>query len=96
VSRDEDDLMNTHIALQHLTDLAGSPSGAFIADEIYTPPNTAGRGTETCNVVETMFSMEMALSISGNLSYADRLERLAYARKPFCAKRLPIIIIVNY
>ena len=82
VSRDKKDLENTQVALEHLTSIAGSPSGAFFADEIYTPPNTPARGTETCNVVETMFSMEMAFSISGQLSYADRLERLAYNALP--------------
>eukprot|EP01043_Picozoa_sp_COSAG02_P060562 COSAG02_NODE_7940_length_2777_cov_2.516804_2_plen_458_part_00 len=82
VSRDVRDLDNTRAALDHLTRIAGSPSGAFIADEIYTPPNTAARGTETCNVVETMWSMENAFSISGNVSYADRLERLAYNALP--------------
>ena len=73
-------------------------------------PNTPARGTETCNVVETMWSMvrvllmysmqvrryairrsrrnkscmaqEVAFSISGNLSYADRLERLALNALP--------------
>ena len=33
-------------------------------------------------VQETMFSMETAFAISGNLSYADRLERLAYNALP--------------
>lgn len=82
VSKAQADLDNTAIALDRLDRLAGAPSGAYMSDELLTPPNTAARGTETCNVVETMYSMEMAFAISGNLSYADRLERLAYNALP--------------
>jgi hypothetical protein len=82
VSGDKDDLDNTAIALDRLDRIAGAPSGAYFADELLTGPNTAARGTETCTVVEHMYSMEMAFAISGNLSYADRLERLAYNALP--------------
>eukprot|EP00041_Stephanoeca_diplocostata_P035943 m.1287341 g.1287341 ORF g.1287341 m.1287341 type:complete len:747 (-) comp24781_c0_seq15:3930-6170(-) len=44
--------------------------------------HTAGRGTETCSVVETMFSMRMAYEITGNITFMDRLERLAFNALP--------------
>ena len=37
--------------------------------------HTAGRGTETCSIVETMFSMREAYEITGNITFMDRLER---------------------
>lgn len=63
----------------------GQASGLFSADE-----HLAGRhpsqGTETCAVVELMFSLETALETWGAAEVlADRLERLAYNALPACA-----------
>ena len=44
--------------------------------------HTAGRGTETCSIVETMFSMRTAYEITGNITFMDRLERLAFNSLP--------------
>ena len=49
---------------------------------IGTGGHTAGRGTETCSVVETMFSMRTAYEITGNITFMDRLERLAFNALP--------------
>jgi DUF1680 family protein len=42
----------------------------------------AGRGTETCSIVETMQSMRFAYEITGNITFMDRLERLAFNALP--------------
>ena len=44
--------------------------------------HSAGRGTETCSIVETMQSMRFAYEITGNVSFMDRLERLAFNALP--------------
>ncbi|MEQ4208723.1 beta-L-arabinofuranosidase domain-containing protein [Actinopolymorpha sp. B9G3] len=63
----------------------GQASGLFSADE-----HLAGRhpsqGTETCAVVEQMFSLETAVEVWGAAeALVDRLERLAYNALPACA-----------
>ncbi|HXC96420.1 MAG TPA: beta-L-arabinofuranosidase domain-containing protein [Edaphobacter sp.] len=59
----------------------GLPNGIFSCDE-----HLAGRdpshGSELCTVVETMFSLEVALAILGDASIADRIEKLAYNALP--------------
>ena len=49
---------------------------------ILTRSNTPSRGTETCSIVETMFSMRTAFEVTGNVSYMDRLERIAFNALP--------------
>lgn len=55
----------------------GLPNGIFSADEHFAGRNPS-QGTELCTVVETMFSLEVALAIMGNPELGDRLERIAY------------------
>jgi hypothetical protein len=59
----------------------GLPNGMFSCDE-----HLAGRdpshGSELCTVVETMFSLEVALSILGEASLGDRIERIAFNALP--------------
>jgi hypothetical protein len=69
------------IQLAALDKYHGLPNGMFSCDE-----HLAGRdpshGTELCTVVETMFSLEVALSILGDASIGDRIERIAYNALP--------------
>jgi hypothetical protein len=63
----------------------GQASGLFSADE-----HLAGRhpsqGTETCAVVEQLFSLETAVEVWGpEETLVDRWERLAYNALPACA-----------
>ena len=64
-----------------LTEAHGQPYGIFSGDECL-----AGRspiqGTELCAVVETMFSYETLLSITGNTVWGDRAEFLAFNALP--------------
>ena len=59
----------------------GLPNGMFSCDE-----HLAGRdpshGSELCTVVESMFSLEQSLAITGHPALADRLEKLAFNALP--------------
>ncbi|KAF7296050.1 hypothetical protein MKEN_01420100 [Mycena kentingensis (nom. inval.)] len=59
----------------------GRPSGAFAADE-YLAGLEAVRGTELCLVVEAMFSGSYLYQVTGDVKYADRVERMAYNALP--------------
>ena len=59
----------------------GLPNGIFAADEHLAGLNPT-QGTELCTVVETMFSIEEVLSILGDASFGDRLEKLAFNPLP--------------
>jgi len=68
-------------AIRALDRYHGQAAGIFSGDE-----NFAGlmpsQGTETCAVVEYLFSLEKALEISGNPAIGDRLEMIAYNALP--------------
>ena len=59
----------------------GLPNGMFSCDEHLAGPNPS-QGSELCTVVETMFSLEVALGIFGDASLGDRLEKLAFNALP--------------
>lgn len=40
------------------------------------------QGAETCTVVEAMFSFRVMFSVFGDVSYADRLEKLTFNALP--------------
>jgi hypothetical protein len=59
----------------------GMPNGMFSCDEHLAGLDTS-HGTELCTVVETMFSMEVALSTFGDAKIADRLEKITFNALP--------------
>ncbi len=59
----------------------GFVTGMFSGDEGFAG-NVPIQGSELCGVVELMYSLEETLSITGELSYADRLEKLAFNSLP--------------
>lgn len=59
----------------------GMPNGMFSCDEHLGGLNPS-HGTELCTVVETMFSMEIALSAFGDPQIADRIEKIAFNALP--------------
>mgnify|MGYP005844981355 CR=1 FL=1 len=63
----------------------GQATGVFTGDEHYAGLHPS-QGTELCAVVEYLFSLETAISISGDLSLADRLERIAFNALPATCK----------
>ena len=70
-----------HHQLAMLDTYHGLPNGMFSADEHLAGRNPS-QGTELCTVVETMFSLEVALAITGDPALADRLETVAFNALP--------------
>ena len=67
--------------LDTLDKFHGMPNGMFSCDEHLAGLDTS-HGTELCTVVETMFSMEVALSTFGDAKIADRLEKIVFNALP--------------
>lgn len=59
----------------------GQITGAFSCDE-HLAGTSPSQGTELCTIVEYLYSLETAIAITGDVSLADRLERLAYNALP--------------
>lgn len=70
-----------HHQLKMLDTYHGLPNGMFSADE-HLAGRSPSQGTELCTVVETMFSLEVALAITGDAALGDRLERIAFNALP--------------
>ena len=70
--------------MANLDRLYGLPTGMFNGDELLPQPATRNpsRGIETCGVVEAMFSYNTLFSVFGDVSFADRAERIAYNALP--------------
>jgi len=64
-----------------LMKLHGLPMGVFSGDEDLHG-NEPTQGTELCTVVETMFSLEKIIGITGDIRYMDAVERIAYNALP--------------
>lgn len=82
VDGDAADLANPGAALDWAESYLHRPDGMYFADEEVGGDHTPSRGTETCSVVEMMFSMRTAFEVTGNISYMDRLERVAFNALP--------------
>ena len=59
----------------------GMPTGMFTCDE-HLAGRSPSQGTELCTVVETMFSLEIALAVFGDAPLGDRIETIAYNALP--------------
>jgi hypothetical protein len=59
----------------------GQVTGMFAGDECLAGKNPV-QGTELCSVVELMYSMEVLLSVFGDVEFGDRLERVAFNALP--------------
>lgn len=59
----------------------GYPNGMFGGDEALHGNNPV-QGVELCSVVEMMYSLEEMVKISGKVSFADHLERIAFNALP--------------
>ncbi len=67
--------------VQALETYHGMPNGMFSCDE-HLGGLDPSHGTELCTVVETMFSMEIALATFGDPDIADRIEKIAFNALP--------------
>lgn len=81
VSGSEADRKAVRHQLQMLDTYHGLPNGMFSADE-HLAGRSPSQGTELCTVVETMFSLEVALAVTGDAELGDRLERIAFNALP--------------
>jgi len=59
----------------------GMPHGLYGADEMLHGNNPT-QGSEFCTAVEMMFSMETILPITGDVEFADHLEKVAFNALP--------------
>ena len=80
-SHDQGDRDSVFQIIETLDKYHGQVTGLFTGDEHYAGKNPS-QGTELCAVVEYMFSLENLISILGDPSLADRLERLAFNALP--------------
>ena len=81
VSGHATDRAGTRASLDTLDRYHGLPIGIFSADEHFAG-RSPSQGVETCAVVETLFSLEQALAITGDAALGDRIERIAYNALP--------------
>jgi hypothetical protein len=68
-------------AIRVLDQYHGQAAGVFSGDECFSGLMPS-QGTETCAVVEYLFSLETALSILGDVTIGDRLELIAFNALP--------------
>ena len=78
---DPKDLQSLKTGWNDLMKLHGLPMGVFSGDEDLHG-NSPTQGAELCEVVETMFSLEQASAITGDIQYMDALERAAFNALP--------------
>ncbi|EGO20580.1 hypothetical protein SERLADRAFT_441925 [Serpula lacrymans var. lacrymans S7.9] len=80
-THNQSDLERASSGWDLLFEYHGRPSGIFAADE-YLAGLQAIRGTELCDVVETMYSGSYLFQMIGDTKFADRVERIAYNSLP--------------
>lgn len=68
-------------ALHTLDRYHGQVNGVFSGDECFAG-RMPSQGTETCAVVEYMYSLEWLLSLTGDPLFGDRLEKVAFNALP--------------
>ncbi|WP_247651823.1 beta-L-arabinofuranosidase domain-containing protein [Chitinophaga eiseniae] len=74
-------LQDLHTGFADLMHLHGLPMGIFSADEDLHG-NAPTQGTELCAIVESMFSLEEIIGITGDPVYMDALERMTFNALP--------------
>lgn len=77
LTKDKTHLQILHKGLDQLYRFHGQANGMFSGDE-HISGTYPSRGTELCAVLELLFSLEEAIAITGDLSYCDLFERVAY------------------
>ncbi|RFM27904.1 hypothetical protein DXN05_14120 [Deminuibacter soli] len=78
---DKQELFNLKKGYYNLMMVHGLPMGSFSGDEDLNG-NDPSQGSELCSIVESMFSLEKIIELTGDASYADPLERLAFNALP--------------
>jgi hypothetical protein len=78
---DQSCLLKLRTGFNDLMTLHGLPMGIYSADEDLHG-NDPVQGTELCAIVESMYSLEQAIAVTGDIYYMDALERMAYNALP--------------
>lgn len=81
VSGKDVDRRAIHRHLDVLDRYHGLPIGIYAADE-HLAGRSPSQGVELCAIVEALFSLEIALAITGDAAIGDRVERIAYNALP--------------
>ena len=81
LSGDPEERANLYRQLDALDRYHGVPNGMFSCDEHLAGLNPS-QGTELCTVVETLFSLEVALATFGDSALGDRIEKIAFNALP--------------
>lgn len=80
-SKDPQSLVAVKKALQDLQQYHGQAQGMYGGDEPLHGNNPV-QGVELCSVAEKMFSLETILKITGDMEFADLLEKITYNALP--------------
>lgn len=80
-SKDEKDLQAPVKGMETIRKTLGLPTGLWAGDEM-TQFGEPTRGSEFCTAVEMMYSLEGMLRVTGDLRWAEQLERIAYNALP--------------
>ncbi len=80
-SKDPAQLTAMETAVYKIRQNIGLPTGLWAGDELLRFGNPV-YGSELCTAVEMMFSLESILEITGDVQWADYLERVAYNALP--------------
>lgn len=80
-SKEAKQLQAVKKAVEDMRTTIAFPTGLWAGDELlrFGNPN---QGSELCTAVEMMFSLEKILEITGEVQWADHLERIAYNALP--------------
>lgn len=78
---DEKYLKAVKKALRDIRKYHGQPQGMFGGDEGLHGNNPV-QGIEFCSIAETMFSLESMLPVTGDMEFADLLEKIAFNALP--------------
>lgn len=80
-SKDPKHIETVKTALRQIKQYNGYPNGMFGGDEALHGNNPT-QGVELCSVVEMMYSLEKMLEITGDIEFADHLERVTFNALP--------------
>lgn len=80
-SGDKKQLEAVQKAVRDIRNTIGFPTGLWAGDELlqFGEPT---RGSELCTAVEMMYSLEEIMKITGDIQWADHLERIAFNALP--------------
>ncbi len=80
-SKDSSAVFAVKKALKDIGKYHGQPQGMYGGDEPLHGKNPV-QGVEFCSVAEEMFSLESMITITGDMTFADQLEKIVYNALP--------------